>query len=414
MDEKISILISDTAKLYPPLWGGPKRIWNLYSNLSEDIYDITYVGIVYEPREFLKKYWVNRIKSNFRDITCRFPLYFYLCYIFGKKAAKNILCDMFIYFFMNTAANFKYILNSQKADILVSSHPWVFSCFRKKNNRIYIYDAHNCEYLLIKQILKGLWCEKIVSERVAKIERDACIKSDVIVACSEKEKEDFINLYKIPSNKIYIIPNGTQIKPLPDYEEKIARKKGLELSGKKTILFVGTYYKPNIEAANHIVNYLAPQLNDYIFLIAGNVGDAFRDVQLPRNIRTFGRISDKELEIIISASDIAINPMFSGAGINIKVLDYLSSGLPAISTKIGARGINAENFKDMIICDENEFVFNIKRLFSDNQLYNRLRENGAKLVKEHFDWKKISKNLDSILKEKHFLKSENLNCEIKL
>ena len=45
MAPRIKLLITDTAPLYPPLWGGPQRIWNLYGNLSQELFSITYVGV---------------------------------------------------------------------------------------------------------------------------------------------------------------------------------------------------------------------------------------------------------------------------------------------------------------------------------------------------------------------------------
>ena len=42
--KRINITVSDTAPLYPPLWGGPKRVWGLYSGLG-DPFNVTYVGI---------------------------------------------------------------------------------------------------------------------------------------------------------------------------------------------------------------------------------------------------------------------------------------------------------------------------------------------------------------------------------
>ena len=57
----IKITVSDTAKLYPPLWGGPKRIWNLYSNLG-DMYDITYVGT--DPGDDKRQYVNRKIKDK--------------------------------------------------------------------------------------------------------------------------------------------------------------------------------------------------------------------------------------------------------------------------------------------------------------------------------------------------------------
>lgn len=400
METSIKVIVSDTARLYPPLWGGPKRIWNLYSRLSRDKFNIDYVGIDFSLK---KNYQVVKLSSNFREFLVSRPFLHRLWYPLHKVFFKDLSFDLFTYLMMPAVKEFKRIFRNLKADILISSHPWAASCMKKNKKQLFIYDAHNCEYILMKSLTKDKFLGSLICLWTKNIERAACKKSDTILVCSEKEKEDFVRIYKVPADKIYIIPNGTKIKPLPTAEEKIEKKKKLGLFGKKIIFFVGAYYKPNIEAFTYIVNYLAPQLNDYIFLIVGTVRDAFKNVQLPKNIRTFGRVFDDELDEITAASDIAINPIFFGSGINIKVLDYLSAGLPTISTKIGARGIPFENFKNMIVCDENEFAINIKRLFNHTEVHERLKQNGRKLAIEHFDWAKISQNLENILERETFL-----------
>ena len=39
------------------------------------------------------------------------------------------------------------------------------------------------------------------------------------------------------------------------------------------------------------------------------------------------------------AADVAINPMQEGSGVNLKVLEYLATGLPTVTTPFGIRGL---------------------------------------------------------------------------
>ena len=70
--KKIKIIVSDTAPLYPPSWGGPKRIWGLYNNLTKEFFDIDYIGI--SKQQFGEKiYEVNKIivkdiEENYKEI----------------------------------------------------------------------------------------------------------------------------------------------------------------------------------------------------------------------------------------------------------------------------------------------------------------------------------------------------------
>ena len=75
---------------------------------------------------------------------------------------------------------------------------------------------------------------------------------------------------------------------------------------------------------------------------------------------------------------MAIVPLLKGGGTKLKLLDYLSVGLPIVTTKKGVEGIEAKNSVHILISNsvDEEFINNIDYLLkNDNE---RL-----KLVKMH-------------------------------
>jgi glycosyltransferase involved in cell wall biosynthesis len=392
---KIKVLVSDTAPLYPPLWGGPIRIWNLFGSLSDD-FEVTYVGPVFQLGA---KYNEIQIKPNLKEIKVPVTKLYYPFRWFELKFLKGMTFELFSYLFMSLDLRFKRILAKQDADILVSSHPWSFPCLKKKRKeQILIYDSHNCEYLLMKEITKKRWYRSIVCWLVKMIEKDACRRSDIIFACSYEDIRAFVNLYKVSENKIYFIPNGTN--PKPYFKEDEINNLRAIYDFKKIILFIGTYFNPNIEAVRFIIDNLAKKLNECLFLIVGWVKWAFSNDNLPQNVKFLGRIDDDELYKIMAITDVAINPVMSGSGINIKMLDYLSFGLPVVSTSIGARGLNAENKKHLLISDLDSFADNIRKILQDSRISKKLKENGKKLIEEKFLWSDIRGRMLQILLDK--------------
>ncbi|MDD5097382.1 MAG: glycosyltransferase family 4 protein [Candidatus Omnitrophica bacterium] len=386
----IKLLIADTAGLYPPYSGGPKRIWNLYSNLGEG-FDVTYIGV---DCGLSKKYTNRKIKDNFREIIRPITKLYYLFRYFELKIIRNTVFDIFIHTGMIFDQGFKRELNQCPADILIAAHPWICPCFKVKKGQVFIYDAHNCEHALIREILKGKWYKGWVSFFVKLIEGSACRKASIIIVSSEEDKKLFVRLYRIAEEKIFIIPNGTCIEAVPVYEKRKEARLKLNLSeAKPVLLFIGTHYGPNIEAAKFIVDELAPQLPESDIVLLGSVSEYFKNNNLPKNIRLVGRVSDAELYDWLAAVDIGINPMFSGSGVNIKMLDYFSSGLPVVATWVGARGINDEDSRYFIACRSDEFVGKAKLLLNNNDLRRDLGKNARKLAEEVYDWKKISKKL---------------------
>ena len=113
----------------------------------------------------------------------------------------------------------------------------------------------------------------------------------------------------------------------------------------------------------------------------------------------FGVVDEEEKYELYKLADIAINPMFSGSGTNIKMLDYMSAGIPVITSPIGARGLDLENYVHAIVCPADLISEKISELLSDEKLRDRLRTNARALVDEKYSWVKISERVEKRLKE---------------
>ena len=166
-----------------------------------------------------------------------------------------------------------------RSDILIAEFPYQFSLISKYKNKLLIYDAHNTEGLLQKDILPDNLIGRILKERVNHIEQEACKRSDIIFTCSENDKKNICSLYRVPDKKIFVVPNGTDTKisyPVSD-QKKRELKEESDLIGKNIVLFIGSDHKPNLEAIRFIVNDLAPKLPKKTFLIVGGAVKLFLD-----------------------------------------------------------------------------------------------------------------------------------------
>ena len=112
-----------------------------------------------------------------------------------------------------------------------------------------------------------------------------------------------------------------------------------------------------------------------------------------KNVYLLGLVSENEKLSIYQEASVAINPMMSGSGTNLKVLGYLASGIPLITTPIGARGLGLEHNKNAIICETADFPKNIYDLLQDDGKATSLAENGRKLVETTYDWSIITKTM---------------------
>jgi len=136
----------------------------------------------------------------------------------------------------------------------------------------------------------------------------------------------------------------------------------------KNVIFVGSAHGPNIEAVEFILNEIADKNRNIKYTIIGNVISAFNDRKVQPNVHFTGMISADAKESLYKTADLAINPMYSGSGTNLKVLEYIAYGIPLVSTEFGMRGL--EVFNDHIyLAKRDDFTNVIEKLFPCHRIF---------------------------------------------
>ena len=263
-----------------------------------------------------------------------------LAYLKGNRALEILLSKgTFLrrkYF--NAAMN---MISSAK--IVIFEGPWQFYLFQEKlGEKIVIYDSHNIE----SQLRKGNPWEVYTFE----LERNLVNRSDLIITVTESDKEEMINLYNVSADKIICIPEGFQTHS----------KKWNGLNSKEFV-FIGSAYLPNIEAVQNLL-LIAKEIPDFKFKIIGSVCDSIKKRGAPKNVEFLGIIDEIRKEVEICNSLAALNPVTSGSGRNLKMNDYISYGVPIITTEVGARGFDEVLKNHFIISDIAGFSTSINGL----------------------------------------------------
>src|SRR5206468_9509500 len=115
-----------------------------------------------------------------------------------------------------------------------------------------------------------------------------------------------------------------------------------------------------------------PAMPNVTFVLCGGVCDEpSLHVDLPSNVRLAGTVSDAQKLRCLHAADIALNPMFSGSGTNIKMFDFMAAGLAVVATKTGSRGICDVTRRGVTVCTPDEFARATSRLLADPRLLDR-------------------------------------------
>lgn len=385
------ILSVSSGTSFPPRSGGHLRTYNINLELSKKEWEIFQFSACVRKSELYKlQSFVYKINGNYIEYRYFNPITMIFNHIFEKM---NLPPLGFLLIPITSKILRKKI---DECDLIIVEHPWLFKKLYLQNKRCkpIIQNSHNLEYLLYKQRLsdKCIFKKKILNY-IFEIEKFAFQNSDLNFVCSKEEKQSAINLYEILESKIEIVPNGVNTSKflVIGHKKKESAKKKLGLFNKKVVLFTGAKYQPNVEAVKQIIQISKKMDDDSILLIiAGTVGEGFKNTQ-KGNLLFTGYV--KNIRDYFEAADIAINPMLSGGGTNIKMLEYLASGLPTITTFIGARGLGLKNGVHAIITDLEKFPQYIQKLLEDEKMQQKLCWNGKKLTEDNYNWKKISERV---------------------
>jgi glycosyltransferase involved in cell wall biosynthesis len=96
--------------------------------------------------------------------------------------------------------------------------------------------------------------------------------------------------------------------------------------------------------------------------------------------------------------DIAIVPLSSGAGTKLKVFDYMSVGLPIVTTKKGVEGIDITEGTDAIVVEDvdSEFITAIEELIENPSWRQTLGDQARILAETEYNWDTIGGELRDI------------------
>ncbi|MEQ8822103.1 MAG: glycosyltransferase family 4 protein [Sumerlaeia bacterium] len=295
--------------------------------------------------------------------------------------------------------------SAERSDVVLHCFPYLYDLYpQAKGSQVLAYDAHNVECRMARDMfgtgLRGRWA----TGRVRARERALARESSVIFACSDEDAEVLSELYYLDRSKIVVVPNGVDVRDTAPAKDMNARHAARETAGiagpRPAILFIGSFHPPNMEAARFIIEKLAPIVDEADFLIAGKACQAFDGQPMPDNVKLLGLVDEETKRALLQGCDAAINPMFSGSGTNLKMLDFLASGLPVITTDTGARGLALEHREHAMIADEARIPHAVEEVLGSRLLRKKLAENARAHTVANFSWDVIAGEMRNVLEIK--------------
>jgi sugar transferase (PEP-CTERM/EpsH1 system associated) len=175
-----------------------------------------------------------------------------------------------------------------------------------------------------------------------------------------------------------------------------------QLPFKKQIVFIGNLgYAPNVRAVDYLVNQLMPKLwqeDPAIKLMIAGARPANWMSQI-KDDRVILKGWVEDIREAYAEGSVFVAPLFTGSGMQNKILEAMAVGLPCVTTSIVNNSIHAQASEEIIIAENvDTFVNGILQLLNDKTQFEHIRRKGRKFIEKNYPWENATQPLVHLLK----------------
>ncbi len=232
---------------------------------------------------------------------------------------------------------------------------------------------------------------KVTPLITAAIERDALKDFDAIVAISGEDASVFASL--APDASIVTFPSP--VTPAATNTGNARSPRG------RSILFIGSKTSHNVDGLLWFfeevwagVKQRHPSATlDVVGSVCEEISGQYTGVNRHHIVKDLAQVAQR--------AAFAINPIRSGSGLKIKMLDYLAHGLPFVTSPLGVQGFPRNGAEPFIICnDASSFCEAVNLLLADPDALQSISQRCAPYA-EQFSRDPLFEKLDAAFEESY-------------
>lgn len=389
-------VIIDMQPITPAVGGGRQRLLGLYHALGSDI-DAVYVGTYDWPGEPSRD---QALSDGLRErLVPLSEAHHQAARELSAGLEGRVVIDLAFADQVHLSPD--YLTEARRhiadAQVVVFSHPWAYPPLRDaiKPGQLVVYESHNVEAVLRTSLHDDLPAADALLRRVAEIEYQLCREADLVLACSHEDREVFARIYDVDWTRLRVVPNGIFAFGAEDASAQAPAAED------QVVVFVGSDYGPNNEAARFVVDSLAPRLPSVTFALIGSCCNALGGRALPGNVRALGVLEEGAKRDWLQRATLAVNPLADGSGTSIKMFDFMAAGLPSLTTAVGGRGIVTAGGEAFALAPLDEFATALADLLADPARRQAIAEAGRRTVEAFYAWERISPALGRLFAKRY-------------
>jgi glycosyltransferase involved in cell wall biosynthesis len=257
--------------------------------------------------------------------------------------------------------------------------------------------AHNVESLIWQRYFENesqplkRWYIRHQWQKFRRFETRALREADQTIAVSPEDASLFRRDFGV--ERVDVVDNGVDT----DYFRPTL---GPRDPGR--ILFLGSLdWRPNLDAVNQLLEHLVPAVrrehSAATFCLVGRNPPAVlrrRTESLP-GVELHANVAD--VRPFLASSAVMVVPLRIGGGSRLKILEALATGLPVVSTRIGAEGLALEDGRHLTVRETvPELAGALLECLRHPEPALGRAEEGRRRVVERYDWDILADRLERI------------------
>ncbi len=261
-----------------------------------------------------------------------------------------------------------------------------------------VYNWHNIESELMRRYAENApagvrkFYAQYTARRMAALEKKLLDEAFGHIVCSDRERRELRQVS--PQARIEVVENGVDtgaFSPAGDED-------------RRWLVFVGLMdYHANVEAILSFAQSTWPVVAERyprlgLRIVGANPVPAVRALAAHPRIEVTGTVP--EVRPYYDSALAAIVPLRTGGGTRLKILEAMAAGVPVISTKLGAEGLEAEAGRHILIADDPDaWQRHISTVAERPQETARVTAAALELVRSRYDWNILGDRLAALYQE---------------